>query len=45
MKKISKRLKKAKELISKQEYSAEESIELLKRTATTKFIESAEAHL
>lgn len=45
MKKISKRLKKAKELISKQEYSAKESIELLKKTSTAKFIESAEAHL
>jgi large subunit ribosomal protein L1 len=45
MKKISKRLKKAKQLITEKSYSLKESIELLKQTATAKFIESAEAHI
>lgn len=45
MKKISKRLEKAKQLISKKTYSVKESIELLKQTATAKFLESTEAHV
>lgn len=45
MKKISKRLKKAKQLIIKKIYSVKESVEILKQTATTKFIESAEIHV
>jgi large subunit ribosomal protein L1 len=45
MKKISKRLKQAKELITKQTYSPKESINVLKQIATARFIESAEAHI
>ena len=45
MKKISKRLKQAKELIKKQIYSPKESLNLLKQIATAHFIESAEAHI
>ena len=45
MKKISKRLKNIKEILSKKEYSPKESIEILKQTATAKFIESTEAHI
>jgi large subunit ribosomal protein L1 len=45
MKKISKRLKQAKQLITKKTYSPKDSIELLKQTATTKFIESTEIHV
>lgn len=45
MKKISKRLKQAKQLIIKKTYSPKDSIELLKQTATTKFIESTEVHV
>lgn len=45
MKKISKRLKNIKKILSKKEYSPKESIEILKQTATAKFIESTEAHI
>lgn len=45
MKKISKRLKQAKQLITQKSYSVKESIELLKQTATAKFVESIEAHV
>lgn len=45
MKKISKRLKQAKQLLIKKVYSIDESLELLKQTATAKFIESVEAHV
>jgi len=45
MKKISKRLKGAKNLLLKDSYSLEESIPVLKQTATAKFVESVEAHL
>nr|YP_010443717.1 ribosomal protein L1 [Merotricha bacillata]UTE94604.1 ribosomal protein L1 [Merotricha bacillata] len=45
MKKISKRLKQAKELLIKKVYSIDESLELIKQTATAKFIESVEAHV
>lgn len=45
MKKVSKRLKLAKNLILKDAYSLEESVSLLKQTATAKFVESVEAHL
>ena len=41
---ISKRTKQARNLIIKPAYSIEEGIKLLKQTATTKFVESAEAH-
>ena len=41
---LSKRTKIARNLIIKPAYSLDESIKLLKQTATTKFIESAEAH-
>ena len=41
---LSKRTKLARNLIIKPSYSLEEGVELLKQTATTKFIESAEAH-
>ena len=41
---ISKRTKQARNLIIKPAYSLDEGIKLLKQTATTKFIESAEAH-
>jgi large subunit ribosomal protein L1 len=45
MKKISKRLKNIKKILLKKEYSPKESIEMLKQTATAKFIESTEAHI
>jgi large subunit ribosomal protein L1 len=45
MKKISKRLTKTKQLLKKELFSLKESIDLLKQTATAKFIESAEAHI
>lgn len=45
MKKISKRLKQAKQLLIKKVYSIDESLELIKQTATAKFIESVEAHI
>lgn len=45
MKKISKRLKQAKQLLIKKVYSIDESLELIKQTATVKFIESVEAHV
>jgi large subunit ribosomal protein L1 len=45
MKKLSKRLKITKELITEKEYSLKEAIELLKKTATAKFNESTEAHI
>nr|YP_010443841.1 ribosomal protein L1 [Vacuolaria virescens]UTE94728.1 ribosomal protein L1 [Vacuolaria virescens] len=45
MKKLSKRLQKTKELIIETEYSPKQSVEILKKTATAKFIESTEAHI
>lgn len=42
--KTSKRLRIAKSTILKKNYSVEEAISVLKQTATTKFVESAEAH-
>ena len=45
MKKLSKRLKNAKQLITEKEYSIKEAIELLKKTATAKFDESTEVHI
>jgi large subunit ribosomal protein L1 len=45
MKKLSKRLQKAKELVIEPEYSPKQSVEILKKTATAKFIESTEAHI
>lgn len=44
MKTLSKRLKIAKSLLVKDAYSLEESVSLLKQTATAKFDESVEAH-
>lgn len=44
MKTLSKRLRTAKNLVLKKSYSVEEAIDVLKQTATTKFVESAEAH-
>lgn len=44
MKTLSKRSKLARNLILKKSYSIEEGVEILKQTATTKFVESAEAH-
>ena len=41
---LSKRTKQARNLIIKPSYSLEEGVKLLKQTATTKFVESAEAH-
>ena len=41
---ISKRTKQARNLIIKPSYSLEEGVKILKQTATTKFVESAEAH-
>jgi large subunit ribosomal protein L1 len=45
MKKNSKRFKLAKSLLLKDSYTIEESISLLKQTATANFVESVEAHL
>nr|YP_010444006.1 ribosomal protein L1 [Chattonella marina]UTE94893.1 ribosomal protein L1 [Chattonella marina] len=45
MKKLSKRLQKAKNLLNKEEYSIKEAVELLKKTASANFIESTEAHV
>lgn len=44
MKVLSKRSKVTRNLVLKKNYSVEEAIKLLKQTATTKFVESAEAH-
>lgn len=44
MRRISKRFKKAKELVQSQLYTIDHAIEILKNTATAKFIESAEVH-
>ena len=41
---LSKRTKQARNLIIKPSYSLGEGVKLLKQTATTKFVESAEAH-
>jgi large subunit ribosomal protein L1 len=45
MKTVSKRFKSAKNLILKDAYALEESVSILKQTATAKFVESVEAHL
>lgn len=45
MKKLSKRLEKAKQLVSETEYSPKEAVELLKKTASAGFVESTEAHV
>ena len=45
MKKYSKRIKLLQTLITKQSYSAQESITVLKTLGTAKFIESVEAHI
>lgn len=45
MKKASKRFIDAKKLIEPRTYNIEEAIELLKKTATAKFVESVEAHI
>jgi large subunit ribosomal protein L1 len=45
MKKVSKRLKLAKNLLLKEAYSLEESVSVLKQVATANFAESVEAHL
>ena len=44
MKTLSKRLKLARNLIFKKNYEISEAVEILKQTATAKFVESAEAH-
>tara|TARA_B100000768_G_scaffold98408_1_gene91760 strand:+ start:1477 stop:2169 length:693 start_codon:yes stop_codon:yes gene_type:complete len=44
MSKLSKRTKLARNLVIKSAYSLNESIKILKKTSTTNFIESAEAH-
>jgi large subunit ribosomal protein L1 len=44
MKKLSRRIKQANQKIEAKLYLAEEAINLIKQTATAKFIESAEAH-
>lgn len=44
MKTSSKRLKLARNLIFKKSYEISEAVEILKQTATAKFVESAEAH-
>nr|YP_010478889.1 ribosomal protein L1 [Lietzensia polymorpha]UVI61194.1 ribosomal protein L1 [Lietzensia polymorpha] len=44
MRLTSKRFKEAKNLVQDKLYSIEESIELLKKTATAKFVESSEVH-
>lgn len=45
MKTLSKRLKLAKSNIIKNQYNLEEAVSVLKQTATTKFVESAEVHV
>ena len=45
MKKYSKRVRELKNLITKESYSINEGISLLKKLGTAKFIESAEAHI
>jgi large subunit ribosomal protein L1 len=45
MKKYSKRIKLLKDLITKESYPLQESISLLKKLGTAKFIESVEAHI
>ena len=45
MKKYSKRVRELKSLITKESYSINEGISLLKKLGTAKFIESAEAHI
>jgi len=45
MKKYSKRIKLLKELLTKESYSVNESLPLLKKIANAKFIESVEAHI
>lgn len=44
MRRMSKRFKKAKDLIKPKQYLLEEAIDLLKQTGTAKFIESSEVH-
>lgn len=44
MRRMSKRFKEAKSLVQDQIYSIDQAIELLKKTSTAKFIESAEVH-
>lgn len=45
MKKISKRLKNLKQLITKESYSLDEGLSLLKQLSNVKFLESVEAHI
>lgn len=45
MKKYSKRIVKLRELITKEKYSFDEGVELISKLATTKFLESVEAHI
>lgn len=45
MKKESKRLKILRNLLTKSTYSIDESIQLMKKIGTAKFIESVEAHV
>ncbi len=45
MKRISKRLKQAQSLVEPRAYEPLEAMQLLKQTATAKFVESAEAHI
>lgn len=45
MKKISKRLKNLKQLITKESYSIDEGVSLLKQLSNVKFLESVEAHI
>lgn len=45
MKKYSKRIVKLRELITKEKYSFDEGVELISKLATTKFLESIEAHI
>jgi large subunit ribosomal protein L1 len=44
MRRTSKRFKEAKKLVQEKQYLLEEAIELLKQTATAKFVESTEVH-
>ena len=45
MKKYSKRIRELQTLITKESYSVQESIPLLKKVGTAKFVETAEAHV
>lgn len=45
MKRLSKRFVAAKALVEEKAYTVEEALELVKKTATAKFVESAEAHI